>query len=274
MELNATNVEVIIGTVIEEANNGKIDLNGFSSFWTFIKQEINATLGAIENELKPVAQACTKNGKGLTCSKCVCEYRNNIIDKVIVQVEDKLEMAKTEAMNLYQTDLAPFIADFLHKVVMPWQETFSCVGQQEKVGQILFNFKSLEEEVCDLSAMNLENPGQPISLTCDILFMCDTMVVDSTDFKIASDKVYIGETATVQNVPPLKGKNGNNGVNPGDYGSNGDHGTPGFSMTLTVNQMLRESGKKLNFISQGGLGGDRGRCFYFQKNQWLNFLKH
>ena len=66
MELNATNVEVIIGTVIEEANNGKIDLNGFSSFWTFIKQEINATLGAIENELKPVAQACTKNGKGLT----------------------------------------------------------------------------------------------------------------------------------------------------------------------------------------------------------------
>ena len=263
MELNATNVEVIIGTVIEEANNGKIDLNGFSSFWTFIKQEINATLGAIENELKPVAQACTENEKGLTCSKCVCEYRNNIIDKVIVQVEDKLEMAKTEAMNLYQTDLAPFIADFLHKVVMPWQETFSCVGQQEKVGQILFNFKSLEEEVCDLSAMNLENPGQPISLTCDILFMCDTMVVDSTDFKIASDKVYIGETATVQNVAPAKGKNGNNGINPGDNGSNGEHGTPGFSMTLTVNQMLRESGKKLNFISQGGSGGDGGRCFYF-----------
>ena len=166
MELNATNVEVIIGTVIEEANNGKIDLNGFSSFWTFIKQEINATLGAIENELKPVAQACmeNENGKGLTCSKCVCEYRNNIIDKVIVQVQDKLEMAKTEAMNLYQTDLAPYIADFMNKVVLPWEEKFSCVGQHKKVGQVLFNFKNREEEVCDLSAMNLKNPGQPIFL--------------------------------------------------------------------------------------------------------------
>ena len=77
-----------------------------------------------------------------------------------------------------------------------------------------------------------------------------------------------------QNVPPAKGKNGNNGINPGDNGANGDHGTPGFSMTLTVNQMLRESGKKLNFISQGGAGGDGGRSLYFnnKKNQWQNFF--
>ena len=144
MELNATNVEVIIGTVIEEANNGKIDLNGFSSFWTFIKQEINATLGAIENELKPVAQACTKNGKGLTCSKCVCEYRNNIIDQVIVQVEDKLEMAKTEAMNLYQTDLAPFIADFMHKVVSHGKKHFLVLDNRKKLVKFYSTLKVLK----------------------------------------------------------------------------------------------------------------------------------
>ena len=37
MVLNATNAEVIIGTVIAEANNGMIDLNGFTSFWSFIQ---------------------------------------------------------------------------------------------------------------------------------------------------------------------------------------------------------------------------------------------
>ena len=59
--------EVIIGTVIAEANNGMIDLNGFTSFWSFIQQEVNATLGAIEAELKPVSPACggrNKRSKG------------------------------------------------------------------------------------------------------------------------------------------------------------------------------------------------------------------
>jgi hypothetical protein len=55
MELNATNAEVIFGTIIDEANNGEIDLNGFRAFWNFVRQELNATLGATETELQPVA---------------------------------------------------------------------------------------------------------------------------------------------------------------------------------------------------------------------------
>lgn len=64
MVLNATNAEVIIGTVIDEANNGMIDLNGFSSFWSFIKQEVNSTLGLVQIDLKPVDVACQSPNKG------------------------------------------------------------------------------------------------------------------------------------------------------------------------------------------------------------------
>ena len=256
MELNATNVEVIIGTVIEESNNGKIDLNGFSSFWTFIKQEVNATLGPIENELKPVAPACggsNRKPKGLTCSTCVCEYRNTIIDKIIIQVEDTLEMSKTESMNMYGTDLAPYIEEFMNKNVLIWKEEHSCVST--KIGQSL---PKTQDHVCDLSAINLQTPDQPINLNCSMMFTCGTILADTTDFNINTDKIYVGQGATIQNVQPSKAKNGANGANRGDSGANGADGTPAFNMTLNANKMLRESGKKLMFISQGGAGGDGG----------------
>ena len=94
MVLNSTNAEVIIGTLIEEANNGKIDLNGFSSFWTFVKQQVNATLGKIETELEPVDPACEGGNdtvKGLTCSKCVCKYRNSVIALALKEAEQVID---------------------------------------------------------------------------------------------------------------------------------------------------------------------------------------
>ena len=36
LELNSTTAEVIISTVIEEANKGEIDLTGFEAFWKYI----------------------------------------------------------------------------------------------------------------------------------------------------------------------------------------------------------------------------------------------
>lgn len=43
MELNSTNAEVVIGTVIEEANKGNIDLSGFEAFWTYMTQSIEVS---------------------------------------------------------------------------------------------------------------------------------------------------------------------------------------------------------------------------------------
>jgi hypothetical protein len=41
MELNATNSEVIIGTILEAANNGTADLTGIGALWMFTTQTVN-----------------------------------------------------------------------------------------------------------------------------------------------------------------------------------------------------------------------------------------
>ena len=100
MVMNATNAEIIIGTLIAEANKGKIDLNGFGSFWSFVKQEVNATLGKIETELQFLAPACEGGNTstatvGLTCSKCVCNYRNGVIGSGLQEVEEVCQKEKS-----------------------------------------------------------------------------------------------------------------------------------------------------------------------------------
>ena len=162
MELNATNVEVIFGTIIGEANNGEIDLNGFRAFWNFVKQELNATLGATDTELKPVASACARwqSSNRLFCSNCVCEYRNSIITGTISQVESTLERAKTEAMNFYGTDLTPYIEEFMAKVIVKWQEEMQCnpttMISMSKTNEGFEN----SDLLCDLSVMPLITPGK------------------------------------------------------------------------------------------------------------------
>ena len=250
MVLNATNAEVIIGTVIAEANNGKIDLNGFSSFWSFIQQEVNATLGAVEAELKPVASACggkNKEIRGLTCSACVCEYRNNVISLVMTQIEQTLQMAKTEAMNLYEVDLSPYITKFMDRIVKVWHDDHSCSSVLKNMKQKVKAY----EQVCDMSAINLKTPGEPISLSCNLLFFCEMVIVDTSKLEVSANSVYVGEAATIQNVPPQKSKSGADGTNPGDSGENGDPGVDAFNMVLEANKLLENSATdQLIFISQ------------------------
>ena len=40
MEFNATNSEVIIGTVIEAANNGTADLTGIGALWLLVTERV------------------------------------------------------------------------------------------------------------------------------------------------------------------------------------------------------------------------------------------
>ena len=42
LEMNATNAEKIMYTVIAQANKGKIDLTGLDSFWTFKQEEVSS----------------------------------------------------------------------------------------------------------------------------------------------------------------------------------------------------------------------------------------
>jgi hypothetical protein len=55
-----------------------------------------------------------------------------------------------------------------------------------------------------------------------------------------------------------KAQRGADGVNYGENGSNGSPGFPAFNMTIDAKSIMKESGKQLIFISQGGSGGDGG----------------
>jgi hypothetical protein len=115
-----------------------------------------------------------------------------------------------------------------------------------------------QEQVCDLSAINLLTPGQSIQMSCNMMFVCGTLTADSTDISITSESVFVSEGTTIQNIPPAKAARGADGVNNGDSGTGGQPGVAAFNMNLVANKQLRESGQNVIFISQGGAGGDGG----------------
>ena len=76
------------------------------------------------------------------------------------------------------------------------------------------------------------------------------VVVDTSSLTVVADSVHVGDGATLQNVPPVKGQNGADGVNPGDSGLNGAPGANAFNMVLEANRLLKSSANQLIFISQ------------------------
>ena len=252
MVLNATNAEFVIATIIEEANKGKIDLNGFSSFWTFTKQQIYATLRSVENDLKPSELACqiiVESEKNFKCSPCVCEYRNTLLDDTVEKVQDFLEYAKSQCMNLYGTDLSPYITEFMEEEILPWSQENSCGSvKTETFISTIFNSP---DALCDLSAIELNTPNQEIELSCGMLFTCGTILVDATDFKIFSENIYIAHGSTIQNVELPVAPDGQDGANFGEDGHKGSTGYPAFDMTIEANSLIRGSDNSLTFTSKG-----------------------
>jgi hypothetical protein len=125
--------------------------------------------------------------------------------------------------------------------------------------QYIYLFQAkIQEHVCDLSAINLLTPGQPIQMSCSMLFACGTLTTDSSDISITSEAVFVSEGTTIQNVPPSKAARGTDGTGTGDSGTHGQPGIAAYNMNLVSNKQLRESGQNIIFISQGGAGGDGG----------------
>ena len=102
-------------------------------------------------------------------------------------------------MNFYGIDLTPYIEDYMEKVISVWKDEIECTSLITKESG--FERSNL---LCDLSVMPLKTPGQPISLDCNMLFMCTNIEVDTTDFKINTDKIFVGQAATIKNIPPQK----------------------------------------------------------------------
>ena len=206
---------------------------------------VNSTLNELENELNQISQACERHkvSKELTCSQCICEYRNVIINETISKLEESIKSNKAD----FTSNLDEYIKD----TILPWKEEHLCAENKNSSSK-------LDMSICDLSVMNLITPGEDVTLNCNFTFVCDTIIVDTTIFKIHTDKIYVGPGATIKNVPPSKAENGKNAIHLGYHGSNGAPGTPAFNMILHANSLLRESDKELIFTSQGGEGGNGG----------------
>ena len=100
LELNSTTAEVIISTVIEEANEGKIDLTGFQSFWKIITWRVDDEMSQSQKSLDISAPMCDQS-EGFVCSRCVCAFRNQVVEFTRSKIDQIFSMAAQEALDLF-----------------------------------------------------------------------------------------------------------------------------------------------------------------------------
>lgn len=250
-ELNASNAEVIIGTVIEEANKGQIDLTGFDSFWTYIKQDIIAKLGAVDKDFSPIADNCEQVEAGYHCSSCVCSYRNTIVDGALVEASQILELARSQALSIYGVNLDEDINAFYEETLGPWEKEKTCTGDKRSF--------SCDTSICDISEMYaiLNGRTQSSDVSCSLLFICGSSIISSSS-SISADGIYVADGASFQNTDIGKSDNGADATTAGGHGGDGSPGAGAPSMSITANYKLPSSAETILFTSKGGSGGNGG----------------
>ena len=113
-----------------------------------------------------------------------------------------------------------------------------------------------EGSICDLST---QPKHQPISLNCKAAFICGILEFETNlDLSLVTEKLYVEKDSEIKTTKPQRGTDGDNGLYPGDNGSDGEDGKAGVNMVLTVDQLLQYSDTRLTFISDAGDAGDGG----------------
>ena len=250
-ELNASNAEVIIGTVIEEANKGQIDLTGFESFWTYIKQDIIAKLGAVEHDFSPISENCEAAEGGYHCSSCVCSYRNTIVDSTLVSTSQLLELARSQALSIYGVSLDENINAFYAETLAPWEKKNSCNGDKRS--------RLFDTSICDISEMFsiLYGRSKSSDINCSLLFICGNSIM-SSGTTISTDGIFVADGASFQNTEIGKSDDGADATTAGENGGDGSPGAAAPNLSLTANYKLTNSAGKIVFTSKGGSGGNGG----------------
>ena len=248
-ELNSTNAETIISMVIDEANKGQIDLTGYSAFLGYISSQVETILLSTANEIE--IGDCQENSEssGYICTPCVCAFRGANVDSAAREAESVLESAFYLAQSMFGVDATPDLNDIYNSEVQPWSEEYQCSGTSQK--------QNTRSDTCDLSTMNLQNPGNEISLTCLNAFLCDTITLFGSEVIFAFDNVYIAP-GTILEMLAENGADGSDGVDQGDDGVNGEHGPAGSNMTLSSSKFLPKSYESMQVFSYGGNGGKGG----------------
>ncbi len=90
-------------------------------------EQINSKLRRVEDELMKTESACkTTNSSTISCTPCVCEYRNKLISTAVEEVNQILDLAKGDAMSLFETDMTSEAGKFLERTVNPWKNAIMC----------------------------------------------------------------------------------------------------------------------------------------------------
>lgn len=248
-ELNSTNAEVVIATVIDEANKGKVDLSGFEGFWSYATNEIKADLLKISDILDQHTDACSPSTTaGWDCSNCVCNYRNTMVSNTVNKANEDLIDAISQAAALFSENATYKAEKFMMKTVALWAADTKCNSAVPKESGI----------VCDSSQMDFENPGNAISIECNSLFLCDTVNVDATSMDVTTKYIDLSIGTVVNLVAPAKVADGMNGRGPGDDGRPGRPGKHGLNLTIKASRILPQSSRVLQVNAYGGDGGNGG----------------
>ena len=248
-ELNATNAESIISTVITEANSGKIDLGGFDTFWELTKNDLEIFLRGKSDDLEPILSNCNQlpEDAGYECTECVCSYRNSFVQAALSQVDGSLDMAKIQALSMFGVDLDNYIPDFLQDVVDPWNVKNSCSGVCSSVPG--------SPNTCDFSLLSL---GEALTVDCSLAFICKQNTISTNDVTITTDQIWIELGTSITNAALSPGGNGADGTTDGQSGSSGEVGKNAPNLSIIANRLMETSDKNLQFISNGGDGGVGG----------------
>ena len=251
-QLNATNAEVIIGTVIAQANKGQIDLTGFDSFWTYIKQDIIAKLGRAAQDFSPISNNCEQISEvsGYICSKCVCSYRNSLVQESMEEVQEELELAASQAESMFGVDVEQDVGEFYNEFILPWEAAQTCTGEQSGL--------KVSSGVCDISQLSLDQPGQTVDIPCDMLLLCGSSVMNAREIHITANSMFVSPNTKLETASMSKAQEGSNGDNAGESGGQGSHGASAGSMTLNATKKLKSSADNIIFTSKGQDGGAGG----------------
>ena len=248
-ELNATNAESIISTVITEANNGKIDLGGFDTFWEYTMNDLKIFLRHSAEDLEPIASNCIQLSveTGYECTDCVCSYRNKMVASALEQVDQTLDIAKVQAMSMFGVDLDGYIPEFLEEVVNPWDSENKCTSGSFK--------ESSPTNICDSSTLTL---GQSPTVDCNLLFLCKQIIITGSDVVLTTESIWLDAGTLINTADISPGQNGKDGQAEGEDGTNGEDGKSAPSISILANILIESSDTRIQFTSKGGDGGKGG----------------
>ena len=255
LELNSTTAEIIISTVIDEANQGKIDLTGFQSFWKIVTFQVRNEMAQSKEKMDISLPLCSASeSTSLSCSSCVCSFRNDVIQQTLEVIDMIFSVGKQQASNMFGEDVTDQVNDIYESEINPWISENSCSDQQNRI------HASNSANYCDFSEMtdNFINPASDISLNCTYAFLCNSLTFDSPNITIISENIYFAENTFIHVLPPPKSPDGADCTVSGNNGEDGLTGKKGSDFYIVAQNLI--DGSKESFIAtlQGGDGGDGG----------------